>query len=707
MQLLSNRKIHFLPGLNICEVVARLGRRPLFEVCSVYVFLMMFVFAGFGMTTRAYAATNLDQLDEKALLAMSLGDLLDIKVSIATTDKQSIHEAPSIITVISNDEINSLNPRNLSDILNLVPGFNMTIESLHAPLVQFRGSGNRQDNILLMIDGHRLNSQIFGGISFIINDIPVDLIDHIEIIRGPGSAIYGSNAFKAVINVVTITDEPGQQSKLFGKYDSDTTINGGFIYRNNRDESQLLISASVLHSDGPDDKFIDRSGFKDSVDFEQEVGNLYAFYRHGYWQAKAFYNSEEVGPFAGIVRYLNDDTQRTYTTMFVEGGFNRDIGENSQITTRIYYDSFGYDCDWTVIPARLYPPNGFDQQAEARDLRLGGEIVFKTLLFDNHNLMFGVNYDLIELNNSSLYQTDGTGMVKVDGSWIEEESNYHYSLYVQDQFPLFAGIKFTAGLRYDDYDVYGDTVNPRLGLNVPISDNNHLKLLYGSAFRAPSYYESNTRPAGGLVPNKDIEPEELETFEAEYCFQLGDLTGRINAYYTVIDDLIKTVKVPGGNTKKNYYDIESYGTEGELKYIYAQNRHSVTINGFLNHSEDSDHQEILYVPNYGAVLILDDKWFDSFTSNIQVKYVGRMKKANIYNSDGSLMFDVDEIPDSISVNLALNYRYRNLTIKAAAYNIFDESLVSPVSSTLNALGEVQEDYPYARRSFMIGLEFDF
>ncbi len=569
--------------------------------------------------------------------------------------------------------------------------------------------------MLLMLDGHRLNNQLFGGITYIINDIPVELIDHIEIIRGPGSAIYGSNAFEAVINLVTVnnTGKDHGQGKLYGKYGSHDTVNSGLVYKEDTVNSQLVVSASGLKSRGPDYNYVDRSGVAGQLNYQQQVTNFYGNFQQEQWGIKALYNKEEVGPYAGIFRYLNDETQRNYTTMFTEGMFHQDLGQDSHIQARLYLDSFVYECDWLVLPTHVYNPNGFVQLATATDYRLGSELTYKTTIFAKHQVMTGASYDFLELRNSQLSQTNNsspTGMEDVVGGWIEEERNYHYAIYGQDYFPVFSRSKMTIGLRYDNYDKYGDSLNPRLGLTIPFKNRSHMKILYGSAFRAPSYYESNTKPEGGLTPTQDIRPEKLKTAEIEYCLPLANLRTKANGYYTKITDLIETMTLPGGaSTKTNQGEITTYGLEAELFYSFVDKRHNITLNGFWNHADNDQQQEILRVANYGATLIIADHWSKAFNSNLQLKYTSPMKKDAIFAANGTLLQEVDEIPQSLTVNLALNYSYQNMMVKAGLYNLFDAELLAPAPSALrtDSSNLPESDYPYNRRFLMLGLEYLF
>ncbi|RLB73026.1 MAG: hypothetical protein DRH03_03825 [Deltaproteobacteria bacterium] len=642
---------------------------------------------------------------------MSIEELGNIDISIATRKNQSINDAPGIITVITRSEIFNQNPRNLSDILNLVPGFNVVVESLNASLIQLRATGNRQDSVLLLLDGHRLNNELFGGISYVINDIPVELVERIEIIRGPGSAIYGSNAFEAVINVITIPDnyQVGKNSSLYGRYGSDNSLHGGIIVKNRFNDFNVVASIAGDNSDGPTDDYTDKAAISGELNYDQEIYNFYTNINYGNFTVMAFYDKENVGPYIGIWKYLNERTDRTYETMAFEGRGDFDFNDYGNITARVYYNRFEYDCLWENLPPEVKSPNGFLKNPSAKDSRFGSELCYKKTFFEKHQIMIGGNFDQIKLFDSSLKQTDSHNpyeMVDIPGSWIDEDRNYHYSFYGQDQLDLFDEYKLTVGFRFDDYSKYGSSFSPRVGLVKSLGVWGDIKLLYGRSFRAPSYYESNTNANGGLIPNDNVDAERLESFEVEYSYIGSTFSGNLNAYYTKIKDLIGTARVAGGYTKTNLGEVKSFGIETEIRKSFFNDHHSLRVNGYLNHSVDGDNEHIKRVPNYGFNCILDDLWSECLSSNIQFRYTGRMKKESILDRNGEYLA-FDDLSSTVTVNVSLIYDFGDLAFKTSIYNLFDENLNSPATSTLNSEGNPLQDYPYNRRFLMAGFEYNF
>jgi iron complex outermembrane receptor protein len=166
-----------------------------------FLFALIVLMCGLPATT---AAAEVDPNAGAALFDMSLEELMDVEIYSASKYSQKASEAPSSVTVITAEEIKLYGFRNITDILKMVPGFYDTYDRNYSYL-GVRGFGRPGDynsRILVLIDGHRLNDNI-GDTVLAGNEFPldIDLIDRVEVVRGPGSALYGSNALFAVVSV--------------------------------------------------------------------------------------------------------------------------------------------------------------------------------------------------------------------------------------------------------------------------------------------------------------------------------------------------------------------------------------------------------------------------------------------------------------------------------------------------------------------------
>ena len=159
-----------------------------------------------------------DSAGQKTLEEMSLPDLLKIK--IATNKEQELEEAPSIVSVITRKEIEGYGCRDVSDILRLVPGFEFGVDVDGIVGLGFRGIWVHEGKSLIMLNGHTLNDFGYGNNNF-MGSLPAGMIERVEIIRGPGSAIYGAFAEVCVINIITISSKKSNNASFAG--------NGGVV----------------------------------------------------------------------------------------------------------------------------------------------------------------------------------------------------------------------------------------------------------------------------------------------------------------------------------------------------------------------------------------------------------------------------------------------------------------------------------------------
>ena len=142
---------------------------------------------------------------EKDIFDLSIAELMQVRISLATKTEETVLTVPSTITVFDQADIQALGVKNAYDVMNFVPGFQMTRGDWVGAVPKEHARGVYLDNgyILVMINGDRLNEISFGKASVYTPHIPTEIIERIEVIRGPGSALYGSNAFLGVLNIIT------------------------------------------------------------------------------------------------------------------------------------------------------------------------------------------------------------------------------------------------------------------------------------------------------------------------------------------------------------------------------------------------------------------------------------------------------------------------------------------------------------------------
>ena len=202
---------------------------------------------------------TLQASDVNPYLEMDLEQLQEVTIVTASKYSQKLSETASLVTVIDKQEIKQFGFRTLGDALRTVPGFfvnnNRSYENVG--IRGFDQSADINGRMLVMIDGIRMNDAIYDQ-GFVGNELPldIDLVERIEVVQGPGSSMYGNNAFFAVVNLITRNGQGYQGGELAGSWSSFDTYKGRFSYGRKQDNGlEYLISGTGLSSEGPRLKF--------------------------------------------------------------------------------------------------------------------------------------------------------------------------------------------------------------------------------------------------------------------------------------------------------------------------------------------------------------------------------------------------------------------------------------------------------------------
>jgi outer membrane receptor for ferrienterochelin and colicins len=434
------------------------------------------------------------------LAAMSLEELATVQVASvygASKHEQKVTEAPSTVSIVTADEIKKSGYRTLADILNGVRGFYTTSDRSYS-YVGVRGfnrPGDYGGRILIAVDGHRMNDPLFDsaaiGTDFILD---VDLIERVEVIRGPGSSLYGNNAFFGVINIITRRGREFEGAELSGSYSSYSTETGRISYGNRFTNGvELALSGTYFDSQGHSTVFYPefiavnqgKARDSDSIRFGSGFGSL--SYKD-FTLEGAYVNRFKQLPTAAYGAAFNDPRnnlldERAFAELRYDHAF-----EDWQVLARGYYDHYRNEGQ---VPSPefaygdpLYPGQITLNQDRGDSESIGVEARVTRTFFDKHRLTAGTEYrhDLtLDLRNFD--QAPAFTYLDV------ESSADTVGVYAQDEYAILSNLILNTGVRYDDFSSFGDTVNPRAALIYNPWTETTFKLLYGQAFRAPNAFE--------------------------------------------------------------------------------------------------------------------------------------------------------------------------------------------------------------------------
>ena len=516
-------------------------------------------------------AVSLTNLAEQLPLEQ-LGQIPIESVSTASRFTQKVSEAPASVTVITSDEIKQFGYRTLADILAGVNGLYVTYDRAYSYL-GVRGFSRPADynsRVLIMVDGHRINDNIFDG-GYIGREfiLDVDLIERVEVVRGPSSSLYGSSAFFAVVNVITKRAAAFQTLEVSGEAGSYDTRKGrvtlGGVCTNG---PEVLLSGTRYQTRGASQLYYrefdtpaNNNGIADRRDGEQ-ADNLYGSLRwHDLTASAAYVNRDKDIPTASWGTQFNDPRYHTMDShSYVDLKVDHKFDAQTELMVRGYFDEIRYGSDYPLIMDDAAGGPALNRDNSVGRI-VGGEVQL-TRRWDGHTFTLGG--ELRRHLNQDFENFD------VDPYHLEAQTvrdSYDGGVYAQDEIMLRTNLLLNVGLRYDYFDTFGSTVNPRLGLIYGPWDQGTFKLLYGQAFRAPNVYEMYF-PLGDNPPNADLKPERIRTYEAILEQQLPhNLRVSVAGYYYHIDDLISLD--PDTLVFQNVDRVNTRGVEAEAEWRQA------------------------------------------------------------------------------------------------------------------------------------------
>lgn len=476
------------------------------------------------------------------LMSLSLEDLLAVEVSVASHQDKTVSSAPGIVTLITGNEIKNSGARDLMDILRTVPGLDFGAELDNVIGLGVRGNNATEGKVLILLDGQQLNETNFGSFAF-GQHILVDNIQRIEIIRGPGSAIYGGMAELAVIKIITNTGADingigvassyghahqntlrhNYQISAGKKYDNGLDVNLSWYYGmgNRSNISQETLSQNTLN-------YVDSSAISTT---NINVG----------------LNYKGIGIRAIYDKFQFDNMEKQQGEVLFGGHF------------------FGLTYEWKVSDKLTIKPRlNWKRQQPWQFIQFNDYQIFNSLntrstlavIADyghskKSHFTMGVEYfnDRGNKKVESVFYSNGKNEISYSNLAFFTESNFS---------PNFVNI--TLGTRLEYHSGFGYAFVPRIGITKQLSDKvgmRHIKFLYSRAFKAPTIQNVDI--------NNDIQPETTHALEIETSFKLSDnMMVNINFFDFVINNPIVYLWI-GRDQYVNYEKTETNGVELEYR----------------------------------------------------------------------------------------------------------------------------------------------
>ncbi|RMG02055.1 MAG: TonB-dependent receptor, partial [Nitrospirae bacterium] len=539
-------------------------------------------------------------------LQMSLEELMQVEVETVSTASrytQHVMDAPSSVTVITAEEIRRFGYRSLADILNSVKGLYISYDRNYHYL-GIRGysiPGDFNSKVLLMINGHRINDGVFNT-SPIGTEFPVDidLVKKVEIIRGPTSSLYGTNAFFGVINVITFSPEEIKSNSVTLEAGSEEWLRGLFLGRvKGSDLNGLLLSGSFYKTSGKERLYFEEfdtpsnnHGIAEDMDRDRAER---LFFRAGYGDfslhALYSYRKKKV-PTATYETLFGHPGYETIDEYYMLGmDYNKSLDNGANLKLKLNLNAYNNYADY---------PYDYSEEGDRSDVVInkdvsearwiGGEGVLERRFGKNRLTIGGeFRFDLRE------YQKNYDREVYFE----DERDEASYALFFQDEVKFSEKLTLNAGLRYDLYDEGEDSLNPRLALIWRPFEKTTLKFLFGTAFRKPNAYERFYDDEGLTQKmNPNLDNERIRTYEFALEHNLSEsLTASISAYNYIAEDLITLVRdqTDGLLMYDNLGRVNAKGIETELVYRGGAPLMLFRVSYSYQYAKDEDQDD--WLPN--------------------------------------------------------------------------------------------------------------
>ncbi|MDH3359862.1 MAG: TonB-dependent receptor [Desulfobulbaceae bacterium] len=615
------------------------------------------------------------------MASLSLEELSDITIITAAKKEQHISHVAAAATVITHEQIRRYGYRTLGEALSRTSG--MTTQSdrnyTYLGVRGFSLPGDYNTRILVLIDGHRSNNALYDQASM-DEGFPIDIesIDRIEIVKGPGSSLWGSNALFAVVNVITRKGSNINGGRLITELGSQQHRKG-FLEYGKLFNNGLTMSGAIsgLASDGEKNIYfpeIDQPAFHNglatNVDDETAYKGYLSLSYKDLGLLFAHSTRDKTVPSAAWDGAFNDPAAYTVdenTTLELHLNKDVDPDRNGRLFARVYHDQVDYYGDYPYHEDGGWDGTYIVNKDSGSDKQWGCEIRYTTTLTSDLTLTGGLEYvDVYEIKQQN-YDAEPNYWLNLDTS-NDQNSYTTKATYLQGEYSLSNTLRVIGGIRYDNYSTFGDKLSPRAALLYSPTLATTLKFLYGEAFRAPNDYERNYEDGFAMTGNANLKPETIHTWEivGEYNYsQHTRLTASLFRFE--LHDLIGQGTAPSGllQFQNNNDKIRSDGAELEIQTSlsngfssYANLACTKTKNLATNITLDNS-------PSFQAAAGLSlPVWSKRLYLSPEIRYMGKRTSS----STG------DTLAATSLVNLSLTSGefIDNIDFSLNIYNLFDK-----------------------------------
>ncbi|WP_349560795.1 TonB-dependent receptor [Pseudoalteromonas sp. NFXS39] len=552
--------------------------------------------------------------EEQDLFSLSFEDLLDVQVDIASKTNETLSSVPSTMSVFSRKQIQALGVDNAYEVMNFVPGMQSTRGDWvgAVPKDHARGVYLDSGNVLVMINGERVNESSFGKASVYMPYIPIEVIEKIEFIRGPGSALYGSNAFLGVMNIVTSKERNTMQLVVGnnGRYGATGQFNSSFS-----DDAALFASFSYDQKDGESYP----QGVKDPL----EAIYLEAGVDYKKLKLRARYNETSLDEFLNLAGYSTQN-QHSSDNTFVGIKYNWVNNDKLKLDSSYSYTKHNISSAGLIAAFDDIPDFFLGPAWQTTDSKFETELSYQ---FDNQwQLAAGVEYaeaKQVKAGVRTNYYDDESMLVIIDPAYYQQGivtvmdfpefaplkyTFETYSAYGQLKIPYSEALTLFIGARYDDVKDIDSKLSPRLAGVYVINPEHTVKVQYGESFRTPVTNELFSND-DVTVGNPSLRSESVKTTELVWHYQTSELQANAVFFYNELNDFINIEPTQSNDalfTFANSFNTQNSGIE--LDGTWQSSKEFSVTGTYTQYFEDPINASFKRFASLVSSYNLSDSW---------------------------------------------------------------------------------------------------
>ena len=618
-----------------------------------------------------------------------------LKVEAATKTEIPISKAPSAVTVVTAKQIQESGARTVPDLLRLVAGVNVRWNPM-VQTIDIRGFGENpfSNRILLLIDGSPYNSGDTGGLplSPAFDFFPVQNIKRVEVVRGPGSSLYGENAFWGVINIVTLSgdDLAGGDLQIYGGSRTTGEVTAQFGQKVGR--GAILGSVRFLRTMFPEQFWMDdRSKF--------QASDMFLKASLGDWQISGYRHddhldgfTEQIPPEAGFpptsaIRSAHTLTQTmdAATLKYNHAPQGAPVTYSADLSWSHRFGMHCAGCHAAAERPEFSRPADHGYQAIG-DFRMGLHMI------PGHELLAGIEARRLDRAEHKVELSDDAGVV----------AGYNkVAIYAQDQFDIVRNVLHAvAGVRYDGKTkLFEAKTSPRMSLVYTPNDKLVVRGGYSTAFRFPTFSELfqsswfftvSTQigippfPLSIFKPNPNLSPEEISTWDVGGEYQISPTVSmkadlyrsRVHDFIVIVQHFVPPPNPPTFGWENQPADARITGGELELRSNFAQR-----VTGFVNWSHQTESQmgtgvdssgtpfEFVYSPKDKVNLGAYGGPVNGVRGAVEVAWRGRYDAPRdwFFIRSGFTDFTTHPLPSYALVNGRVSYDFPNTRLRATLF----------------------------------------